>query len=223
MDHASLTPSQSAVLFVLLSQAREVPNPELRRLAPELTRRSRETLNDLGLIESVRGPRNSYVHALTDRGWAWCSRELAADPPHRSQPPIRALYAVMAAIGRYLDTEDLRLHEVFRPAEQPITEQPDTEPSGSDRSATIGIESRIRSAYHDLAPRPGAWVAVAALRTALSDEAADTVDDALVNLQRSPGVSLIPQEDRALLSRADRDAAVVVGTQECHLFAIEEL
>jgi hypothetical protein len=223
LEHVSLTPSQSAVLFVLMSLARDVPNPELRRCAPELTKKSRETLNDLGLIESVKGPRNSFIHSLTDRGWAWCARELVEPPPTGSQPPIRALYTIMTALGRYLDTEDLRLHEVFRPAAQPSTEQPTTEPSGSDLSATVGIETRIRSAYHDLAPRPGAWVAVASLRAALSDEAAETVDEALVNLQRSPGVSLIPQEDRALLSRADRSAAVVVGTQECHLFAIEEL
>ena len=53
MEHVSLTPSQSAVLFVLMSLARDVPNPELRRCAPELTKKSRETLNDQGLIESV--------------------------------------------------------------------------------------------------------------------------------------------------------------------------
>ena len=76
MEHVSLTPSQSAVLFVLMSLARDVPNPELRRCAPELTKKSRETLNDLGLIESVKGPRNSFIHSLTDRGWAWCAREL---------------------------------------------------------------------------------------------------------------------------------------------------
>lgn len=203
VEHVSLTPSQSAVLFALMSQACEVPNAKLRELAPELTRTSRERLNDLGLVDSVQGPRNSYTHSLTDRGWVWCTQELTAAPPAGAPPPIRALYAVLAALGRYLDAEDLRLHEVFRPA-----------PPSTDE--------RIRTAYAALAARPGAWVAVSALRGALDDVDAATLDPALVAMQRTPGVSLIPQEDRALLTDADRAAAVVVGTQSCHLFAIEE-
>ncbi|MEE4021585.1 MarR family transcriptional regulator [Gordonia sp. PKS22-38] len=219
----SLTPSQSAVLFVLMSQARDVPNPELRALAPELTKKSRETLNDLGLIDSAKGPRNSFVHTLTDRGWAWCARELTEAPPKGAQPPIRALYAVMAGVGRYLTAEDLRLHEVFRAevfraevfraGATPLTEQ----------KAASPLEERIRGAYAELAARPGAWVTLSALRAGLDDVDAATLDSALVNLQRAPGVSLIPQEDRALLTDADRAAAVIVGTQACHLFAIEEL
>ncbi|MXP20520.1 MarR family transcriptional regulator [Gordonia sp. HNM0687] len=212
MEHVSLTPSQSAVLFVLMSQAREVPNPELRHYAPELTKRSRETLNHLGLIDSVKGPRNSFVHILTDRGWAWCARELAEQPPKGAQPPIRALYTVMAAIGRYLAAEDLRLFEVFRPDDT----------AGATGQAAPNLPGRIRGAYAAMAARPGAWLSVAALRAALADVDTTTFDDALVDMQRTPGVSLIPQEDRALLGDSDRAAAVVVGTQECHLFAIEE-
>ncbi|MGV9713821.1 MarR family transcriptional regulator [Gordonia sp. NPDC003424] len=216
MEHVSLTASQSAVLFVLMSQAREVPNPELKRLAPELTKNSRETLNDLGLLESTRGPRNSYVHALTDSGWAWCTEELTADAPKGAQPPIRALYSIMAGIGRYLDTEDLRLYEVFRPPAAPREQQ------AADGAAVADIAARIRAAYAELASRPGAWVPVGALRSTLDDVDPATLDESLVALQRTPGVSLIPQEDRALLDDAERAAAVVVGTQECHLFAIEE-
>ncbi|MEE3851043.1 MarR family transcriptional regulator [Gordonia sp. LSe1-13] len=218
LEHVSLTPSQSAVLFVLMSQARDVPNPQLRALAPELTKKSRETLNELGLIDSVKGPRNSFVHTLTDRGWAWCARELTEEPPKGAQPPIRALYAVMAGVGRYLTAEDLRLHEVFRAEVFRAEETPHTE-----QNAASPLEERIRTGYADLAARPGAWVTLSALRAGLDDVDAATLDTALVNLQRAPGVSLIPQEDRALLTDADRAAAVIVGTQACHLFAIEEL
>ncbi|MFW0792173.1 MarR family transcriptional regulator [Gordonia sp. CPCC 205515] len=203
VEHVSLTPSQSAVLFALMSEARDVPNSELRQLAPELTRESRERLNDLGLIESVQAPGVGYAHSLTDRGWVWCTTELTATPPNGAHPAIRALYTVLAGVGRYLETEDLRLHEVFRPRPVPIDE-------------------RIRTAYAALASRPGAWVSVSALRDALSDVDTATLDETLVELQRTPGVSLIPQEDRALLTDDERAAAVIVGTQTCHLFAIEE-
>ncbi|MYR08791.1 MarR family transcriptional regulator [Gordonia sp. SID5947] len=205
-----------------MSQARDVPNPELRALAPELTRQSRQKLNDLGLIESAKGARNSYVHSLTDRGWAWCARELDQPPPKGAQPPIRALYAVMAGIGRHLAADDLRLHEVFRPASAdpaPETATADTAPvaAGDD------IEGRIRDVYTHTAGGPGAWVPLTALRLRLSDVATAELDDALVRLQRRPGVSLIPQEDQLLLTDADRSAAVRVGSQLCHLFAIEDI
>ncbi|WAC56469.1 MarR family transcriptional regulator [Gordonia sp. SL306] len=224
MEHHPLTPSQSAVLFVLMSQARDVPNPELRTLAPELTRPSRQKLNDLGLIESAKGPRNSYVHSLTDRGWAWCARELDETPPKGAQPPIRALYAVMAGIGRYLVADDLRLHEVFRPpasppAAAPVPVTPPAPPTAPDDD----VDRRIRAAYAQSARGPGAWVAMTTLRARLPDVEAGELDDALVRLQRRPGVSLIPQEDQMLLTDADRSAAVRVGTQLCHLFAIEDL
>ncbi|MGC5256241.1 MarR family transcriptional regulator [Gordonia sp. DT218] len=225
MEHHPLTPSQSAVLFVLMSQARDVPNPELRALAPELTRPSRQKLNDLGLIESAKGPRNSWVHSLTDRGWAWCARELDETPPKGAQPPIRALYAVMAGIGRYLAADDLRLHEVFRPpapdpGPAPVPVAAQTQPTAPDDD----IDRRIRAAYADSARgRPGAWVPMTTLRARLPAVGAAALDDALVRLQRRPGVSLIPQEDQMLLTDADRSAAVRVGTQLCHLFAIEDL
>ena len=70
--------------------------------------------------------------------------------------------------------------------------------------------------------RRGALVDVGALRSALPDVSRTEFDAAILTLQDRPGISLIPQDDRARLRDADRTAAVVVGTQPCHLFAIEE-
>ena len=248
MDHPKLTPSQSAVLFVLMAQAREVRNPELSTLAPALTKQSRELLNRMDLIESRKQSR-TYIHALTDRGWAWCAEELGSEPPERSLPPIRALYAVLAGIGRHLDAADLRLYEVFGvPAPQADTPN-DAASNGaasnkaasnkaasnkavsndaaSHRTATppppiSDVPTRIRAAYRGLAPRPGGWVGVHALRAAVTEIPRTEVDAALVALQRLPGISLIPQEDQMLLTSEDRADAVLVGSQPCHLFAIED-
>ncbi|GAB19867.1 hypothetical protein GOEFS_096_00440 [Gordonia effusa NBRC 100432] len=85
------------------------------------------------------------------------------------------------------------------------------------------LRSRIVSAYYSLAARPGAWVTVAQLRGTLSDVDRATLDAELVVFQRQPGVSLVPQENRRLLTDDDRAAAVVVGAQQCHLFAVEEV
>ena len=216
MDHPKLTPSQSAVLFVLMAESTELSTPRLRELGPNLDKPGRQKLTEHGLIESRKGERNALYHSLTDRGWAWCADELRAGPPDRSLPPIRALYAVLNAIGRHLDAEDFRLYEVFgRP--RPVVE---AAPPASSKAANIG--ARIIATYESLAHQRGALVDVAALRSALPDVGHSEFNAAILELQDRPGVSLIPQDDRARLSETDRAAAVVVGTQPCHLFAVEE-
>lgn len=221
MDHPQLTPSESAVLFVLMAEAREVRNPDLAALAPDLKKPSRDKLNRLGLIESRKGARNAFSHSLTDRGWAWCARELSAAPPPKSLPPIRALYAVMAGVGRYLAASDLRLHEVFGVAGGGSAEGAETsvEPQ---RHQTADAAPGVRETYALLAARPGAPVDVSDLRDALPDLDRPTFDQLVSSLQLEPGVSLYPQEDQSRLSERQRAGAVRVGTQECHLLVIEE-
>lgn len=219
MDHPELTPTQSAVLFVLMAESTEVSTPRLRELGPNLDKPARQRLIDHGLIESRKGDRNAFYHSLTDRGWAWCADELRSGPPAHSLPPIRALYAVLNAIGRHLDAEDLRLYEIFgRP--RPVIEDAPTTPQTDPASGAV--PSRIVAAYASLAARRGALVDVGALRSALHDVSRTEFDAAILALQDRPGISLIPQDDRARLREADRTAAIVVGTQPCHLFAIEE-
>lgn len=196
-----LTGTERAVLLVLMAESRPVPNPELAALGPALDKPGRDKLNRLGLIESERvGGR--YVHELTDRGWRLCRDLVSAGPPSRATGPAKALATVLSALGRYLDSSGLSLADVFGPA------------------ADETLEDRIRSAYDKLAPRPGGWVSLTRLRAELSDPRAD-VDTALVTLHRTPGVSVIPQEDQKVLTAEDRAAAVVIGDRPKHLIAIE--
>ncbi|MGC4933573.1 MarR family transcriptional regulator [Gordonia sp. DT30] len=222
MDHPKLTPSQSAVLFVLMAESRALSTPQLRALGPNLDKPGRELLARHGLIESVKGARGALFHSLTDRGWAWCATELPDGPPARSQPPIRAMYAVLAGLGRYLDAEDLRLHEVFgRPRPEDTSTHATPAPATDDRPAT-DLRGIIVETYYRLAPVRGALVDVARLRTAITGHSRAAFDAAIVELEQQRGVSLIPQDDRARLTAGDHAAAVMVGTQPCHLFAIEE-
>lgn len=227
MTHPKLTGTQSAVMFVLMAQAQEVRNPDL---VPALDKSGRDKLNQLGLIDSVKANR-AFVHSLTDSGWAWCTEELESGPPERATPQLKAMYTVLAGIGRYLRASDHRLHEIFSPATTtPSVERPVTPIStGMANGAGTAIGSvpptsaRIRETYRSLAAYPGGWVGLAELRSATADVDHDLLDAALVLLQREPGVSLIPQENQKILTDSDRHAAVVVGTQRCHLLAIEEL
>ncbi|MFW0788957.1 hypothetical protein [Gordonia sp. CPCC 205333] len=91
-----------------------------------------------------------------------------------------------------------------------------------DDRTTQSLRPRIVSTYYTLASRPGAWVGISQLRAALPDVDRGALDAELVVFQRQPGVSLVPQENRRLLSDDDRAAAVPVGAQLCHLLAIEE-
>lgn len=203
---ADLTGTERAVLLVLMTEARPVPNPDLVALGPKLDKPGRDKLNRLGLVESQRSG-GRFVHELTDRGWHLCRDIFSHGPPPRSTGPAKTLYTVLAAIDRYLHGSDLSLADLFG--------------SDGDEPGPPDVEYRIRHAYAGLTPRPGGWVSLTRLRTELADTPRAEVDAALRTLFRTPGVSLIPEENQKVLTAADRDAAVVIGDENKHLIAIE--
>ncbi|BBY15957.1 hypothetical protein [Mycolicibacterium litorale] len=199
-----LSGTEQAVLLVLMSEARPVPNPELERLGPKLDRASRERLNRLNLVDTASG--RPLVHELTDEGWAVCRSMFGAEVPARASGQGRALYTVLRALGRYFDSADLRPADVFLPQD----------PAPADT-----VEARIRDSYGRLAHRPGGWVTLTRLREDLPDVERDALDVALVRMYQIAGVSLIPEENQKTLTPADRDAAIRIGNQHKHLIAIE--
>jgi hypothetical protein len=203
---ADLTGTERAVLLVLMAEARPVPNPDLAKLGPKLDKPGRDKLNRLGLIESHRNG-GRFVHELTDRGWRLCRDIFPDGAPPRSTGPAKTLYTVLGALNRYLNRADLSLAEMFGTGD------------GDQTPATI--EDRVRRAYTSLTPRRGGWVSLSRLRTELADTSRAEVDAALHTLFRTPGVSLIPEENQKVLTAADRDAAIVIGDQNKHLIAIE--
>ncbi|HMS76382.1 hypothetical protein [Gordonia sp. (in: high G+C Gram-positive bacteria)] len=203
--------AERTILFALMAHAKPIRNPDLSQISPEMKKERRDRLNDLGLVESVLVKR-TYVHTLTDAGWAWCAAELHSPTPPGSGTVEKALAAVLRGIGRYLRATDTLLSEVFGV---------EASPEQTEAPAAAGLSSRVRAAYDALCSHPGAWVRVAELRAALNDVAQDEFDDTLVALQREPGVRLEPNEQQSSLTDDDRAAAVRVGNQLCHLFAIE--
>lgn len=215
MTHPRLTGTQSAVLFVLMARAEEVRNPDLTQFGPELKKPDREKLVQAGLIE-VGHVGRAMTLSLSDAGWAWCADELGQTPPERATPQLKALYTVLAGVGRHLTSTDRRIYEVFT-AQTPAT------PAGpvAGTSSPESVRDRLRAVYGRHAARPGSWVSLADLRADLADVDHSRFDDAVRTLEREADVSVIPQEDQARLTPADREAAVVVGAQRCHLIAIE--
>jgi hypothetical protein len=190
-----------------------VPNQELAEVAGfTLTGAERTGLNKLGYVDSDRtGPRRSYVHLLSDSGWAWCEKELTAGrpPSQRGQSPLAtALYVILGGLGEYLQRENKRLFDVFA---QPVAAQPAAPP----------LAERIRIAYRELVKEPRGWVGLGDLRSKLGSADAAEVDAVLKELSSTGEVHLVPEENRKALSAADRAAAVRIGGEDTHLMSIE--
>lgn len=211
---------ETAAMFTLMVLGREVPNQELEEVVGfTLTGKERRGLNELGYVESDQtGKNNSFVHVLTDSGWAWCEKELAAGgpPPPRGQSTLAsALYVLLGGLNEYLERENLRLFQLFRLAEVP--------PAPADEAAPTGnLEDRIRVAYRELVKEPRGWVGLVDLRPKLGAPAAE-VDAVLKELSRLGKVHLVPEDNRKALTAADHEAAIRIGGEDNHLLSIEAL
>jgi hypothetical protein len=210
-----LTGTQQAVLLVLMAECRAVRNPELEALGPRLDKESRVQLNSRGLVESTLVSR-TWVHELTDTGWATCRRIIGSDTPPRSSGQGKALYTLLRGLDRYLTGADVPLSEVFA---APPPAAPEAEPASSPVS---DAEQLVREAYARLAQRPGGWVALVRLRAEIPQLPHVQLDDVLRRMYRIPGVHLIPEENQKVLTGDDRSAAVAIGDQDKHLIAIEQ-
>jgi hypothetical protein len=198
-----LTGTQQAVLLVLMAEARPVRNPDLVVLGPKLDKQNRERLIDMGLIE-ITAVKPAMTLDLTDRGWKTCAAIIGADAPERPSGQGKALYTLLGALRRYFDREDLAPADVFVALDD-----------------AVDVETQVRAAYVKLAARAGGWVDLVRLRAELGDVSKRELDDALTKMQRTPGVSLIPEENQKTLTDEDHAAAVEIGNQARHLIAIE--
>jgi hypothetical protein len=195
-----LTVRQRAVLFALLSEARQVANPELKQLiGVPLDGPERRDLNDRKFVESVKVGR-AFAHELTDKGWHWCKQELAAQPSERASSLERAHYLVFGLFARHLDAAGLSLADLV----------------GANDTA-----ARIEGGYRSLAAGTGEFVKLSELRLRLPDIARADLDEALVALFTAQRINLIPQENQQALTDADRESALRVGDENKHLISIE--
>jgi hypothetical protein len=215
-----LTVRQRAVLFALLSEARQVANPELKELiGVPLDGAERRQLNERKLVESVKLGR-AFAHELTDKGWRWCNEELAAAPGERASSLERAHHLVFGVFARYLDAAELTLADIVRADLVGVA-------GAAAAAAVAGAEdandtaARIEAGYRSLAAAPGEFVSLRQLRLRVPDRPRPDVDAALAALFTAQRVNLIPQSNQQALSDADREAALRIGGEYKHLISIE--
>jgi hypothetical protein len=215
-----LSVKERAALFALLAVARKIPNLELEKFVGfRLTGDPRRELNRLGLVKSERIGR-SYSHELTPAGYQWCAGEQSAMPPKRrgvgrGDNMERALYAVLAGLGRYQSRTGKSLPDIFgyRGSGQ-------TAADVIEDAESTDVETLIRTRYAGLAEEPGELVQLHQLRLALPDVSRAELDAALDGMYRTQRINLIAQADQGSLTDAERGAALLIGGRNKHLISI---
>jgi hypothetical protein len=195
-----LTPQERLALFGLMAVARKVTNAELKdAVGIELTGGPRRRLNERKLVTSEKQGR-SFVHELTEPGWARCKEEFSAPRPPRAGGYGGVLHGVLAALDRNIERGGPQLFELFKP----------------------DAELLIRKAYEDRADGPAAPVRLSALRDAIDGQVGSKdLDAELVRMADQPGVHLRAIVNQQTLTDADREAAVRLGGEDRHNLQIE--
>ncbi|WP_229072258.1 hypothetical protein [Actinoplanes sp. DH11] len=214
MADDNLLASESALLVVLMAEAREVLNTELRdRYGLDVRKPTRDKLARLRYLSSRKSGR-TFALQLEDQGWVRVQKDLEFHARGAA-----ALGAALTALQTALRDRVMArsgcasLAELFARTDVRGTA---AAPEDPDRE----LRDRLVSTYDALAAEPGAWVGLARLRPFLADLPRDTVDEALRRLSREPGVNIVPESNQKTLTDADARAALHIGGQDKHLLAI---
>jgi hypothetical protein len=200
-----LTPTESAILVVLLAEGREISNNELsERFGFTLTGKSKDKLNNLELVRSRKVGR-PFFHQLGDAGWDRLQEPLDFDGA-RPRAFGAALGSLLAAIRRDLEKNGRSLAMAFAPEK--------VEPPAPD------LTDRIRETYASIAGASRAWVGIRDIRHKLADVPRSDLDAALRRLEQAADVNIVPESNQKALSDDERAAAVIIGDQPKHLLAI---
>lgn len=213
MADDKLTASENATLIVLMAEAREVLNTELREMyGLDVRKPSRDKFARSRLVSSRKSGR-TFALQLDDEGWVWVQNELAFRSAGATAHAA-ALTALLASLrDRVLErsgcksyAELFALNDVRGPVSAPDQEQI--------------LRTRLVNAYSALAAEPGEWVSLTRLRPFFDDVPTAAVDEALRKLSREPGVNIVPGSNQKMLTDADAAAALHLGGQDKHLLAI---
>ncbi|GGM80393.1 hypothetical protein ACFFX1_34000 [Dactylosporangium sucinum] len=212
----NLSPNQILALVVLMSEARELNNSELKELAGfSLTGADNAKLEKkLGLVATDRSHR-PFSHQLTDAGWAVVRELHTMDLSKQRGSSSRTMLTLLGNINRAVDQlqathgVSISLGEFFRQL-----------PASEGAAGAVDPVAMVRAAYASLVARPGEWVGLADLRDKLPDLSRGEVDEALRGLLDEDGVRIIPVANTKALKERDRAAAISIGGEDSHQLSI---
>jgi hypothetical protein len=116
--------------------------------------------------------------------------------------------------------EDKHLIAIEPPADDLRPSERGASPRDHTEQAPNNLDTRLRTAYAQLAAEPNAWVALARLRPLFHDVPRVDLDAALRQLSRADDASIAPEENQKTLTAADHAAAIRLGHQDKHLLSI---
>ncbi|MER7269007.1 hypothetical protein ABT344_11955 [Micromonospora carbonacea] len=210
-----LTASESAILVVLMAEAREVLNTELReRYHLDVRKPQRDKLTRLHYVAS-RKSGSTYALQLDDKGWVRMQSDL--DFALRG---ASALGAALTALQANLRDRVLARSGCATLAELFAVTDVRGSAATAAADAAGALTARVVSAYRALADAPGAWVSLRRLRPFFADVPREDLDEALRRLSRSEGVAIAPESNQRTLTEVDIAAALRLGGQDNHLLAI---
>ncbi|MFG1802615.1 hypothetical protein ACGFI4_20965 [Micromonospora carbonacea] len=210
-----LTASESAILVVLMAEAREVLNTELReRYNLDVRKPQRDKLTRLHYVAS-RKSGSTYALQLDDKGWVRMQSDL--DFALRG---ASALGAALTALQANLRDRVLSRSGCATLAELFAVTDVRASASTAAVDPAGALAARVVSAYRALADAPGAWVSLRRLRPFFADVPREDLDESLRRLSRAEGVALAPESNQKTLTGADLAAALRLGGQDNHLLAI---
>jgi hypothetical protein len=225
MTVKDLTAVQRYVLLTLMINADPMP---YKIFSNSLKADKRQELVRDGLLEAEKTTKGIMLE-LTQKGHDRAFDELGGEAPARSGTPGIALYTSLRFIRELVDRTGTRPRDLFQfrlagplPTSSPAALGEDT------RSGDVGedtrradLDERIRKAYAVVVQQPGDYIMLAQLREALPDVSRSDLDAALIQLNRSPDVNVVPESNQKVLTEAERAAAVSIGNQLKHLIAIK--
>lgn len=170
------------------------------RFGFKIEQTERDELVTLGLIQCRRGPRNAYLHQLTNAGLKQCRQELQAAAPEATKPADRLLFATWQVLARTLPERlhELRSHLGISPP--PLPEQ-------------------ILAAYRELTSRPGGPVGLHDLRDLLGADRKE-LDRVLLEMDNADQILLEPDPDQVGLTPRAREAAVELASRPMHVVRV---
>ncbi|OZA91528.1 MAG: hypothetical protein B7X76_02190 [Azorhizobium sp. 39-67-5] len=178
----------------------------------------RGPLQDAGLIRTMKRGRGNFIE-VTDKGWDHAGRNLRTLLPEDAEGASAVLRVWLERLALFTAEQGKVLADVMASsAGGPVSE---SEPGAPPDDGVDDLPGRIRDAY--LAVTGGSFNARALLkdlRPRLADVPRETLDAALIGLQRAGNAILYRMDNNATLTGADRTAALSIAGEPRHMLWI---
>jgi len=219
-------PLQALVLWrMLTAETPELQEPTWTNVKPKLSPTLRNQLIKFGYITSEKRRANHLV--LADKAWVWAASTAPARLP-KSPEGTQALEGLLHCLIPYLKREGIPLSDVLRrPGPAKEAEKGGKPPPPQLQSTPVAITNgppsdQVLAAIRSLAgTAPTGAVRMTALRSAVGHLQRAAVDQALRALRDAQLIILYQDDDRASLTPADHDAALMEAATPRHLVYLE--